>query len=273
MATVMIITITTGTVMTMATDITTITIMEAWAGRRHANRSTSLGRKIMSTRNEMKQMLADAILMMERAQIIDFNGHFSARIPGTDHMLINSGQSVRSALTADDIVTIDMDGNLIEGDAVPPMEFHIHSEIYRRRPDVNAVVHTHPFWSTLFSMAGQPVLPVIMQAAVLGEIRQFAKTASINNKPLGEELAETLGQHRVIMLKSHGAVTAGEGILEAFVLGVYLEETAQRQHMASQLGMPAVLTPEQIAVINRNLWKPNLLKKVWDYHHAKLKRD
>jgi ribulose-5-phosphate 4-epimerase/fuculose-1-phosphate aldolase len=217
-------------------------------------------------------MLVDAILMMERAQVIDFNGHFSARIAGTNHMLINSGQSVRSALTTDDIVTIDMDGNLVEGDAVPPMEFHIHAEIYRRRADVNAVVHTHPLWSTLFSMVGQPVLPVIMQAAVLGKICQFPKTASINTRPLSQELADALGPHKVIMLKSHGSVIAAEGIIEAFVLGFYLEETAQRQHLATQLGSPTVLSPEQVEVIARNLWKPNLLKKVWDYHYGKLSR-
>lgn len=219
-----------------------------------------------------KQMLVDAILMMERAGIIDFNGHFSARVPGTDRMLINSGASVRSALTVDDIVSIDLDGNLIEGGAPPPMEFHIHAEIYRCRPDVNAVAHTHPLWSTLFSMAGLPVLPVIMQAAVLGEIRLFPKTASINTRPLAQELAAALGDQRVIMLKSHGAVMAAEGIVEAFVLGVYLEETAQRQHLASQLGMPAVLSPEEVALIGRNLWKPQLLEKVWNYHSGRLRR-
>lgn len=226
----------------------------------------------MHTIEEKKQMLVDALLMMERAQIIDFNGHFSCRLPGSDQMLINSGQSVRSALGVADIIAIDFDGRPVDGSVVPPMEFHIHAEIYRRRPDVNAVVHTHPLWSTLFSMAGVPVLPVIMQAAVLGQIRQFGKTASINNKALGQELAQELGEHRVIMLKSHGAVVAAEGIIEAFVLGVYLEETAQRQHLATQLGAPTVLTPEQIAVIAGNLWKPNLLRKVWDYHQGKLHR-
>ncbi len=225
----------------------------------------------MTATAELKQMLVDAILMMERAQIIDFNGHFSARLPGTQRMLINSGKSVRCALTAEDIVMIDMDGNLVEGDAAPPMEFHIHAAIYRRRPDVNAVAHTHPLWSTLLGMVGQPVLPVIMQAAVLGEIRRFQKTASINNRPLAEELAETLAEHRVVMLKSHGAVIAAEGIVETFVLGFYLEETAQRQYLARQLGEPYVLTPQEIEVIRENLWKRNLLQKVWDYHHAKLK--
>lgn len=227
----------------------------------------------MSDATGLRQQLADAILMMERAQIMDFNGHFSARLPGTPHILINSGKSVRSAPTPEDIVTIDLDGRPVAGDAAPPMEFHIHASIYRRRPDVHAVAHTHPLWSTLFGMVGLPVLPVIMQAAVLGDIQVFPKTASINSHALGEELATALGMHRVIALKSHGAVVAGGNVVEAFVLGCYLEETAQRQYLARQLGEPTVLSAEEVRVIGQNLWKPHLLQKVWDYHHAKLRRD
>ncbi len=223
----------------------------------------------MHALTEKKQMLVDAILMMEQAEIIDFNGHFSARVDG-DRMLINSGRSVRSALTVEDIITIDFDGTVIDGDTPPPMEFHIHAETYRRRPDVHAVAHTHPVWSTLFSMSDKPVEPVIMQAAVLGEIQTFAKTASINNRELAREMADALGAHRVLMLKSHGAVVASEGIVETFALSYYLEETARRQYLASQIGTPTVLTPSQIETIGRTLWKPNLLRKVWDYQHAKL---
>lgn len=226
----------------------------------------------MTKNTEDRHNLARAILMLERAGIIDFNGHASMRLPGGDGMLINSGASVRSALTADDIVAVDFDGRPIDGGPVPPMEFHIHSEIYRRRPDVNAVIHAHPLWSTLFSSTGKPVKPVIMQAAVLGEIREFPTIASINTKALGEELATTLGEQRVALLKSHGAVIAAGNIIEAFVLAVYLEENAERQHRAEQIGEPAVLTKEEVAVISSNLWKPHLLQKVWDYHAAKLAR-
>lgn len=219
---------------------------------------------------ELRQQLADALTMMERAEVIDFNGHMSCRLPGTAHILINSGKSVRSNLTGDDIIAIDLDGKPVEGDTVPPMEFHLHTEIYRRRPDVNAVAHTHPLWSTLFSMAGERVQPVTMQAAVMGPIQFFDKTASINQKSLGEELAAALGPHRVVMLKSHGAAVVGADIVEAFVMGIYLEETARRQYMARAIGTPYVLTPAEVETIGGNLRKPHLLKKVWDYHHAKL---
>jgi L-fuculose-phosphate aldolase len=220
----------------------------------------------------LRQQLADALSMMERAEVIDFNGHMSCRLPGTEHILINAGKSVRSALTAEDIIAIDMDGRPVEGDVVPPMEFHIHTEIYRRRPDVNAVAHTHPLWSTLFSMAGEEVKPVTMQAAVMGPVRFVPKTASINKKPLAEELAAALGEDRVLMLKSHGAVIAGRDIVEAFVLAIYLEETARRQYLARALGTPYALSAAEVETIGANLRKPHLLQKVWDYHWAKLQR-
>jgi len=219
---------------------------------------------------QLKQQVADALRMLEQAEVIDFNGHMSCRLAGTGQLLINSGKSVRSALTAGDIIAIDMDGKPVDGDVVPPMEFHIHTEIYRRRPDVSAVVHTHPVWSTLFSMTGNAVLPVTMQAAVMGPVRTFGKTASINQKALGEEVAAALGSDRVVMLKSHGAVIAGADVVEAFVLAIYLEETARRQYMALPLGKPYTLSDEEVRTIGTNLRKPHLLRKVWDYHRAKL---
>ena len=220
----------------------------------------------------LKQELVDALSMMERAEVIDFNGHMSCRLTGTDHILINSGKSVRSNLVVEDIIEIDLDGKPIGTDVVPPMEFHLHSAIYRARPNVNAVAHTHPIWSTLFSMTGQPVEPVTMQAAVMGPVQTFAKTASINERPLAEELAAALGPHRVIMLKSHGAVTVGGDIVEAFVLAIYLEETARRQYLARSLGTPYTLTAAEVGKIGANLRRPHLLRKVWDYHRAKLSR-
>jgi len=221
---------------------------------------------------ELRQQLADALSMMERAEVIDFNGHMSCRLPGTSHILINSGKSVRSNLSAADIIEIDLDGKPVGHDVVPPMEFHLHSAVYRARPDVNAVAHTHPLWSTLFSSVGEPVRPVTMQAAVMGPVQAFPKTASINNRPLAEELAQALGPHRVIVLRSHGAVTVGPDIVEAFVLAIYLEETARRQYLARAIGTPYALTAEEVETIGTNLRRPNLLRKVWDYHHARLSR-
>ena len=222
---------------------------------------------------ELRQQLADALSMMERAEVIDFNGHMSCRLPGTQNILINSGKSVRSALTAADIIEIDLDGKPVGHEVVPPMEFHLHSAIYRARPDVNAVAHTHPLWSTLFSSAGEAVQPVTMQAAVMGEVQVFPKTASINNAALAVEVARALGPHRVMMLKSHGAVAVGADVVEAFVFAIYLEETAKRQYMARAIGTPYALTAAEVDTIGANLRRPHLVRKVWDYHRARLDRE
>ena len=222
---------------------------------------------------DLRRQLADALSMMERAEVIDFNGHMSCRLPGTDHILINSGKSVRSALTAADIIEIDLEGRPIGHDVVPPMEFPLHAAVYRARPDVNAVAHTHPVWSTLFSSVGEPVRPVTMQAAVMGPVQLFPKTASINNPELAAELARALGPHRVIMLRSHGAVSVGADIVEAFVFAIYLEETARRQYLARAIGTPYALDAGEVEKIGTNLRRPHLLRKVWDYHHAKLRRE
>ena len=207
------------------------------------------------TNVQLKQNLVDAIRMMERSRITDFSGHFSARVPGAEHILINSG------------------GKLVEGSAAPPMEFHIHTEVYRRRPDVHAVAHAHTMWSTFFTMSGVALKPVMPNAAVLGPMSVFPKPDSINYKAIAEELAQALGDNRIILLKSHGAVIVAEGIMEAFVLGVYLEENAYRHYMASHLGEPYALSPDEIELMAKNLWKPNLIKKTWDYHYSKLMQE
>ena len=127
---------------------------------------------ISATAADLKQQLADAIRMLARAEIVDHSGHGSARRDSAS-FYINSAASARGTLTADDIVAVDLDGNLIEGSSRPPLEFHIHSEIYRVRADVQAVMHTHPRWSTFLTMVGARYRAVYAQGSLLGEIPLF----------------------------------------------------------------------------------------------------
>ena len=230
----------------------------------------------MPTLPELRQTLSLALAMLEREQIIDFNGHFSARCAsageGAAQMLINAGDSVRSRIAPQDFIRIDFDGRPLDSERVPPMEFHLHAQIYRARPDVMAVVHTHPHWSTVLTIAGHAWLPVTMQAAVLcaqGAVRTFPKTASINTAALGAEAAAFLGNDKAALMHRHGAVSVAASIEVAFVQAVYLEDNAQRQHQALQIGPPQPLSDDECAVIARNLSRPALLHKVWAYHLGK----
>lgn len=216
-----------------------------------------------------RQQLALALAMLEREDIIDFNGHFSARLPDGRGLMINAADSVRSRISAHDFIDIDFDGRPLAGDRTPPMEFHLHSQIYLRRSDVHAIVHTHPRWSTVLTTVGQTWQPVTMQAAVLGVVPVFEKTASINSAALGFEMAEFLGGAKAALMRRHGAVTVAASVSDAFVQAIYLEENAHRQYLALQIGTPQPLTDAECAVIARNLSRPVLLQKVWSYHAAK----
>ena len=217
----------------------------------------------------MKQQLVDAIRMLERAGIIDHNGHCSARRDASS-FFINTGASVRGALTVDDIVAVDLNGNLVDGSARPPLEFHIHSELYRARPDVNSVMHTHPQWSTFLTMTGVKYKAVYAQGVLLGELPVMDSPLSVNTRPMGEKLAATIGKNPAALLKAHGAVTVGADIVEAFVLAAYLEENAYRQYMAMQIGDPYVFSDAEQQACREKLWSPGLFKKTWDHYYSKL---
>jgi len=216
-----------------------------------------------------KQQLVDCIRMLERSGIIDYNGHASVR-SGDDRMLINIGSCQRSQLTTDDICSIDFDGNLIEGNGKPPLEFHLHAGIYKARPDVQAVVHAHPKWSTYLTMVGQSYQPVYAQGSLVYPMPVLDSPNSINNPVMAKRLSDTLGDRSAAMMKSHGAVTVGKNIIEAFVLINYLEENAHRQHMALQIGTPYSFSDEEVAICAKKLRTESLFQRTWDHFHAKL---
>lgn len=216
-----------------------------------------------------RQQLVDCIRMLEKAEIIDFNGHCSIRV-GPDRILINQGNCQRSKLTVDDIVTIDMQGNLIEGKAKPPLEFHLHTGLYRARSDISAVVHAHPKWSTFLTMTGHAYRPVFAQGVLPGKAPVLDTPASINTREMADELAKTLGERPSVLMKSHGAATVGKSIVEAFVLAVYLEENAYRQYMALQIGSPYVFTKDERKAAIEKLWTDSLFQRTWDHYKAKL---
>jgi ribulose-5-phosphate 4-epimerase/fuculose-1-phosphate aldolase len=207
--------------------------------------------------------------MLEKADYIDHNGHCSIRRDETT-FYINSGASIRSSLTADDIVTVDLDGNLVEGDARQPLEYHIHSEVYRARPDVNAVAHTHPKWSTFLTMTGHALKPIYAQGTLVSDAAVLDTPMSVNTRPMGEEMAKALGDKSVVLLKAHGAVATGVDILECFALAAYVEENAYRQYMAMQIGDIYEFSEEEQQACRTKLWTPSLFRKTWDYYYAKL---
>jgi L-ribulose-5-phosphate 4-epimerase len=216
-----------------------------------------------------RQDLVDCIRMLEKADYIDHNGHCSIRRDAAS-FFINSGASIRSSLTVDDIVTVDLEGNLVEGSARQPLEFHIHSEVYRARAGVGAIAHTHPKWSTFLTMTGHALKPIYAQGTLVSDAAVLDTPMSVNTREMGEKMAAALGDKAVVLLKAHGAVATGADILECFALAAYIEENAYRQYMAMQIGDMYEFTPEEQEACRAKLATPSLYRKTWDYYYAKL---
>ena len=175
-----------------------------------------------------------------------------------------------AATTIDDICAIDLEANQLEGRGNAPLERHLHCGIYRVRPDVRAIVHAHPKWSTFLTMVGESYKPVYAQGALVHPVPLLDSPNSINNRAMADRLAATLGDRPAALMKSHGAVTVGKDIVEAFVLANYMEENSYRQYMALQIGKPYVFSDEEIALCREKLWNAGLFKRTWDHFRAKL---
>lgn len=140
--------------------------------------------------------------------------------------------------TVDDVVVCDLEGNVVDGKRKPTIEKMLHINVYRNRPEVNAVVHTHPVYSTAFSSMGESIPLMLDEAAqTLGAPVQTTKYALPGTMELAEECVKALGKEaNACLLQSHGAVCVGESIEAAFKVAKVLEVTARIYYLVRSMG-------------------------------------
>lgn len=200
-------------------------------------------------------------------------GHVSERVPGEDLICILAGEvhdrgGTRDNVGAEDSVVIDMEGELVEGELEPPGEKFIHTEVYRSRPDIRAVVHAHPPIAVALSAAGQEVLPITARSALFApRVTIFPYHGQVENPPIAAQAATALGKSYALVLRGHGSVTVGSSLEEACVNTLTLEETARQQWIAA-----AFRTPEPLpAISGRSPWNSaEFHRAAWSYYRAQL---
>lgn len=210
----------------------------------------------MSAEAELRELVARSGQVLSALGLVDYLGHSSARIPGTDHVVIKPKHSptVRSmaALGPADMVVIDLDGRLVAGDARPPAEMFIHTEIYRARPDVSAVVHTHQRAATLAGVLALPILPVlhVPSTFVDADPPTWPNPVLVDTPERGRALAAALGEGRYCHLQGHGIVSVATDVRVATVGAVMLEQLADAALAGASTGAkPRTITPEEIATL------------------------
>jgi ribulose-5-phosphate 4-epimerase/fuculose-1-phosphate aldolase len=191
--------------------------------------------------------------------VVDSYGHISARHPHHPDRFLMSRARAPGLVVAADIMEFGLDGELIGADARPIYsERFIHSEVYRARPDVHAVVHSHSPTVVPFSVTQVPLKP-IRAAFLFPEVPVFDTRASagwtnllISNAALGKALAQTLGKNSVALMRGHGNVVVAPSVRVVVYRAIYTEANAKLLLQAKMLGGPITyLAPEEAALMEK----------------------
>jgi ribulose-5-phosphate 4-epimerase/fuculose-1-phosphate aldolase len=194
--------------------------------------------------------LANHILVNQG--VLDGFGHISVRHPQKPDRFFIARSMAPALVEVADIVEVDLDGNVHDAQGRRTyVERFIHSAIYKARPDVMSVIHSHSPAVIPFGVTGARLRPICHMSGFLGavtpvfEIRHSAGETTdllISSQALGEALAKTLGKSNVALMRGHGSVTVGNSIKQAVFRGVYTESNARLQSEASRLGEITFLT-------------------------------
>jgi L-ribulose-5-phosphate 4-epimerase len=218
----------------------------------------------------LKRTLADACRILAMAdQGDDVWGHATARVPGTDTFWMKPAGLGLEEIRPEDLLLIDIDGKVLRGRLPRHSEVFIHSEILRARPEVGAVVHTHPVPATVFSSLGVPLRPITHEGTnfVPPDVPRFTETSDLIVTPeLGRAVARTIGDRPGLFLVSHGIVTSGATIEEATINAILLDKAARVQLMVPN-GTPKFWTNDTEALAKRaRIYNPdNNVAARWPY--------
>jgi L-ribulose-5-phosphate 4-epimerase len=179
-------------------------------------------------------------------------GNVSARDPDTGLVAIKPSGVRYEDLTAEAMVVVDLDGRIVEGSFHPASDTASHLYVYRHRPDVGGVVHTHSRYATAFAAVGRSI-PVYLtaQADEFGCEIPCAGFAAIGDEGIGRLVVEGIGDSRAILLHHHGVVTVGPTATEAVKAAVMVEDIAATVWAALQIGQPEPLPPEVVEQLHR----------------------
>lgn len=186
--------------------------------------------------------------------IVDGLGHVSVRHPHQEGVFLLSCNRAPGLVKRQDIVCYDLDGNAVSDTTERPyLERFIHSEIYRARPDVVAVVHSHSPSVIPFAITHNPLKPVFHMSGFLGsgsahfEIREAAGNSDmlIRSAYLGEALAKSLGKHNCVLMRGHGSTVVGTSLEQVVYRAIYAEVNAKLQLAANGLGDITFLNEEE----------------------------
>ena len=197
---------------------------------------------------EKKEVLKTALQLKEYKLIALSGGNVTLR-NDKGHLMVTPSGMPYETMVPEDIVIIDQDGNILEGNRKISVDTEAILYILEKMPEVNAVIHTHQVYATAVGLV-EDVLPAAVTTlpnACLGPVN-VAPYSSAADLEMGINTVKYINNKRAVILKNHGVITVGGTLKEALYSAVYLEDVAKTYIMARAIGAPTILDKEQVEV-------------------------
>ena len=193
-------------------------------------------------------------------------GHVSARDPDGRGIWMKAAGYAFDELSAEQVILVSWDGDVLEGDGRRHLEYPIHTELMRARTDVQAVVHTHAPWSVAFASTQEPLRPISHEGTLFvpPDVARFTETGDLVTTPeLGASLAHTVGDRNVALMVHHGIVACGGDLPNAVFNAVFLERACRNNMRALMAGGPKTWSDDDEALAKRA--HVYVAQAAWDY--------
>jgi L-ribulose-5-phosphate 4-epimerase len=202
---------------------------------------------------KLKEELVDLHLELPKHNLVVWTGgNVSARDPETGLVVIKASGIRYEEMRPQHMVVVDIDGNLVEGGYKPSSDVYSHLYIYKCRPDVGGVVHTHSAYATAFAAVNKPI-PVVLTAIAdeFGGPIPCGGFALIGDDAIGKVVVESIGNSPAVLLKNHGVFTIGKNAKAAVKAAVMTEDNARTVWLAMQIGTPDVIPQEDVEKLHQ----------------------
>jgi L-fuculose-phosphate aldolase len=200
-----------------------------------------------SERELREQLVRCARQMLASGLVRGTSGNVSARPPGTSWCLVTPSGVDYETMRAEDLVKVDLDGDPLGAGMKPSVDTPVHVAVYRVRPEVGAVIHTHSPYAAAFSTLHLEIPPLITESAgYLGGGVRVTEYVPPARPDTGDQVAAGLGGDRAVLLPNHGVVAVGEDLRRSFGAASQVEESAHVAFLALQLGRPQAVPVAEI---------------------------
>jgi len=210
--------------------------------------SSNLGKSVFQTPLELRKELVEGALLIAKIGLVPLTqGNLSVRDPRTGLIVVTPHDLPYDGMTVDDVVVVDLEGNIIEGTRAPSDETQVHLAVYEQRPGVMGIVHAEPVYTNALGVVHQPIAPLHVGMAIdVGGAVPVMPFMNSGSRKFGYEMLKVMGDKNAVIWANHGMLAVGPTLKKAIHCTVMVEMTAKIQIMAQGLGDPVSIPDDVI---------------------------